>query len=142
MARRDRETAPMIMRRRTVGLSPASGYDLELLERYPMDSMLEVHAKRYRSLPQLRKYWRTLHKVVQATEAYPSAEALHEVLKFELGHTTPIKRLNGEVFYVTDSAALSSMDAITFSAYYDKAMQTIADHFGINPDDLMREGRE
>lgn len=128
-----RETAPILLRRTERGLEPRTRLSADLLAKYPLHADVEVTIKRRRSHPQLRLYWVMLHKVVEATDAFPDAEKLHEALKFELGFVSPMKLLDGRVAYVPDSAALTGMDADEFSRFFNKAAARLAEVCGFDP---------
>lgn len=129
----DREKAPLVLRRTERGLEPRSRLAADLLAQYAIGSDVEISVKKRRSHPQLRLYWVMLQKVVEATDAFPSAEHLHEALKVHLGFVTPMVSLSGKTFYVPDSAAMSKMDAAEFRRFFDKAAQLIAERFGFDP---------
>lgn len=94
---------------------------------------VEIIIKQRRSLPQLHAYWAMLSRVVEATDAFPSPEHLHEALKMDLGYFRPMKLLSGETVLVPDSVAFNKMTAPDFRAYFAKAEQLIAERFGIDP---------
>lgn len=133
MKRASRETAPITLRRTDRGLEPKSRMASDLLEKYPLHADVEVTIKRRRSHPQLRLYWVMLHKVVEATDSFPSAEKLHDALKFDLGFVTPMKLLDGRIAYVPDSAAMNGMDADEFRRFFDKAVARLAEVCGFDP---------
>ena len=120
-----KERPNMLMRRAKASLVPVSGYDDELLSEIPEGELVEVTTKRRRSLPQLRLYWGMLHRVVKATDAYPTAERLHEALKIALGFTTPIRLLDGSEAVIPDSCAFDKMDAGEFRIYMDRAVELL-----------------
>jgi hypothetical protein len=99
-------------------------------------AMVELTIKQRRSLPQLQAYWSMLSRVVEATDAFPSAEHLHEALKMDLGYFRPMKLLSGEIVFVPDSVAFNKMTAPAFREYFAKAEKLIAEKFGIDPQEL------
>lgn len=121
----DIERAPIMMRRTKSALVPVAAFDDEMLDQYPEGAEVDVIIKRRRSLPHHRLYWVTLARVVAATDAYPSAEHLHDALKMALGFTMPIRTLNGEIIYVPDSTAFGKMDAAQFKTFFDKAVELL-----------------
>lgn len=133
MKRASRETAPIVLRRTDRGLEPRSRLAADLLEKYPLHADVEVTIKRKRSHPQLRLYWVMLHKVVEATGAFPSAEHLHDALKFDLGMVSPMRLFDGRVVYVPDSAAMNGMDADEFRRFFDKAVARLSEVCGFDP---------
>lgn len=129
----DRERIPLILRRTERGLEPRSRQAADLLAAYALHSDVEVTIKKRRSLPQLRLYWSMLQNVVEATGAYPDAEHLHEAVKMELGMTSPMRLMTGEVVWVPDSVALSKMDSAQFQRFFDQAAELLARTYGFDP---------
>jgi hypothetical protein len=132
MAQTDREKCIMLMRKKGNGLFPSSPIDAEMLDAIEAGKDVEVTLKQRRSLPQLRAYWAWLGEVVAATEAYPSAEHMHEALKFSMGYTTQIKTLAGHVVTVPDSIAFSKMDAVEFNGFFKRAVRLVAEALGVD----------
>lgn len=129
----DRERAPITMRRTKAALVPVGPFDDEMLEQYPDGAIVEVSIKRRRSNPQNALYWATLAKVVAATDAYPSAESLHEAIKMALGYTMPVKTFDGKLMYLPDSTAFARMDAVQFKEFFERAMELLAKLTGSDP---------
>ena len=128
-----REAPALFMRVAHGGLVPSSPYDAELFSALPKGVDLEIVAKhRKRSLPQLRAYWAGLHATVKATECYPSAEHLHEAIKFHLGYTKPLKTVTGQTVHVPDSAAFDAMDANEFKTFLDRAQKLCLETYGLD----------
>ncbi|MDP1702619.1 MAG: hypothetical protein Q8L53_16905 [Aestuariivirga sp.] len=127
----DRERRICIVTRKGSGLWPVSAADEEIICGLSQMKEIEISFK-YRRVPeQLRAYWWFLSYVVEATEAYESAEHLHNAIKFELGYVKKMARLSGEIVIVPDSVALSAMDGMEFTEYFKKAEKLIAERFGI-----------
>jgi hypothetical protein len=135
----DREKTPIYCKVNPLGLSPSSAFDAELLDDYPKGSEVEITIKRKRSLPQLRLYWKLLHEVVTATDAYPSAEHLHDAIKMALGYTTPLQMLDGGTVQIPDSVAIARMDQQTFKQYFDRALELLSKLMGVDPMSLLAE---
>jgi len=129
----DRERMPLVLRRTERGLEPRSRLASDILSRYALHSDVEVTLKKRRSSPQNRMYWAMLQNVVDATDAYPSAEHLHDAIKLALGFTMPLKTISGEIVYVPDSTAFGKMDAARFKDFLDRAAALIAERFGFDP---------
>jgi hypothetical protein len=135
----DREKTPIYMKVNPLGLAPSSAFDAELLDDYPKGSEVEITIKRKRSLPQLRLYWKLLHEVVAATDAYPSAEHLHDALKMSLGYTIPLQTLDGATVHIPDSVAIARMDQRAFKQYFDRALELLSKLMGVDPLSLLAE---
>lgn len=129
----DREKIPLVLRRTERGLEPRSRQAADLLSSYALHSDVEVTIKKKRSLPQLRLYWKMLQSVVEATGAYPDAEHMHDAIKMELGMTTPMRLMSGQVVWIPDSVALSKMDSAQFQKFFDQAAKLLAETYGFDP---------
>lgn len=132
-----KEKRPIFMRRKSGTLVPVSAIDHDALQYVPEGQEIEINIRRRRSLPHQRRYWLILQKVVEATDAYPSAEHLHESLKCDMGYVRPMRELNGKLRIVPDSTAFEAMDQTEFTAYYERAMARLAEVFGVDPDELL-----
>lgn len=138
----DTERAPLILKRTQRGLEPTSKAAADLLSKYDIGSYVEVSVKQRRSPPQNAAYWADLARVVEATEAFPTAEALHNAIKMSLGYTTPVKNMAGEIVFVPDSTAFGKMDAPAFREFYARAERLIAEQLGIDLVELRTRGAD
>lgn len=129
----DREKIPLVLRRTERGLEPRSQLARDALSQYALHSDVEITVKKRRSLPQLRMYWAMLQNVVAATDAWATAEHLHDALKLDLGYTTPIKTVDGKLAMIPDSVALSKMDSAQFQKFFDAAAARLAEVCGFDP---------
>jgi hypothetical protein len=100
---------------------------------------VQVTVRQSRSGKHHRRYWAVLTKIVEATDSYPSADHLHESLKFALGYVRPMRHLSGKLTFIPDSTAFDAMDQVEFNACYERAMAKLAEAFGVNPDELLEE---
>jgi hypothetical protein len=115
-------------------LEPVCLGDADVLaDRAKLGEDVEVTIKKRRSLPQLRRYWKMLHDVVEATDDYPSAEHLHTAIKYRLNYTVPFKTFSHEMYFLPDSAAFSKMTAAEFRVFFDRAVKLLAEQYGIDP---------
>jgi hypothetical protein len=120
-----------IVTRKGSALVPVSQADEEIICGLSVGKEIEVTFKHRRIPAQLRAYWWFLSYVVEATDAYPTAEHLHDALKFALGYTRQMVTLSGEIVIVPDSVALSAMDGLEFTEYFKRVQRLIAERFGI-----------
>lgn len=104
-----------------------------MLEQYALDSVVEVSLRKRRSSTQNALYWAMLQRVVDATGAYPTAPHLHDALKLELGYTTPMRTLSGEIRFIPDSTSFGKMDAAQFRTFFDAAAAKLAEVYGFDP---------
>lgn len=133
MAKRSKESAGLVVRKGMKGLYPASPFDAEQLDAFPVGTEFRAASLTKRSLPQHRTYWRALSGVVAATEAWPTAEHLHRALKRDLGYVTTVLGLNGKPFEDEDSTAFDAMNQEQFQAYFNTAMKRLAEVVGYDP---------
>lgn len=133
MSKTRKDAPPLVLRRTERGLEARSRLAADELGKFALHSDVEVSIKKKRSLPQLRMFWAMLHNVVEATGAYPTAEHLLDAMKVEMGYTTPMRLLSGDVVFVPDSIALSRMDSAQFRAFFDKAVELLARTYGFDP---------
>lgn len=134
--------ADVLLRRSGLILSPADGLAEHEIERFPLGRDLRCTLKRARSQPHNRLYWSCLHRVAENLDQAITAQALHEWLKLRLGYTVPISLRSGKVEWVPDSTAFDRMDQPRFNEYSAAAFDMIKVGFGIDPEDVKREGRE
>lgn len=139
MPRRSKDSAGLIMRKGTKGLYPASAFDAEQLDAFPIGTEFRAASMTKRSLPQHRTYWKALSVVVGATDLWPTPEHLHSALKRDLGYVTVVTGLNGKPFEDEDSTAFDAMNQEAFKAYFDKAMQRLAEVVGFDPLQFLKE---
>ncbi len=76
-----------------------------------------------------------LSNVVPATGGtpFPTATALHEALKLDLGYVSFQRHLDGKVTAVPDSTAFNSMDQAEFKAFFEAAVKRITEVFHFDP---------
>lgn len=133
MSKRAKDTAGLIVRKGPKGLFPASPFDYEQLSGFPIGTEFMVRSLTKRSLPQHRTYWRALSLVCQATDAWPTAEHLHDALKRDLGYVEMATGMDGKQFARAESTAFDAMGQEEFQAYFNRAMARIAEATGIDP---------
>lgn len=122
------------------GLRAHTPSDAEMLVSLPIGKVFEIVPVSQRSNKQLRTYWKALGLVVKATGKWPSAEKLHDDIKFTLGYRTLVANLKtGEVTENVDSIALDKMEHDVFCKFMTDAMDLIADHVGFDPLQFLQE---
>lgn len=129
----DADRMPILLHRTRLGLEARSREARDVLEKYALGAVVEVTLRKRRSSTQNALYWAMLQRVVDATGAYPTAPHLHDALKLELGYTTPMKTLSGEIRYIPDSTAFGKMDAALFRTFFDAATAKLAEIYGFDP---------
>lgn len=119
-------------------LSPVSAWDAELLADYANGAEFDLVPRGKRSRQHNGMYWVQLGQIVKATEAFASADKMHEWIKLRLGYVSPILGPQGQVVGMTvDSTAFNAMDQAAFGAFYEKAAALIAAEMGIDLADVV-----
>ena len=137
----DADRLPMLMKRTPGGLSPVDAFDTERLDKYALGATVEVRVHQRRSTQHHRLYWAVLSRVSENCEQFPKAELLHDALKRHLGYVKRVQTITGEVCFIPDSTAFAAMDQSEFNAFFDRAMQVIAEFVipGVDPIALVKE---
>lgn len=116
------------------GLSPTTAYDFEMLEKMAIGQEFDLIPDKRRSSKHTRTYWLALHRVVQATGRWPTAEHLHDELKLACGFYRTCVNLNtSQTMLVVDSIAFNKMSQQEFKVYMDSAMQKLSEAIGFDP---------
>lgn len=101
----------------------------------PGDTVL-VRIRRARNPRHHRLYWGMVRTVVEATGRWPSPEALHRWLKYELGLFTVVAVDRHKFIVEWDSTDFMSMGQDRFSEFFERAVVAICLETGIDPLDL------
>lgn len=102
-------------------------------------STVMVEIRQPRNLRHHRKYWALLNKVVTATGRWPTAEACHRWVKWELRMFVPIAQKNGLMVIEWDSTDFNTMSQQKFGEFYERALNCIALETGIDAESLRAE---
>lgn len=132
------EHPPIYVIRRGDTLQPEMQADAEMIRKMKSGERIRVDLRTGRSPAKLRLYWSFLAKVIEATGAAPSAEALHELVKLETGFTTPIK-VKGYTVLVPRSIAFGAMSEQEFDLFLTNSFAFIAETFGVTPEQAFGE---
>lgn len=116
-------------------LVPEMALDGELIQRFNSGERIKVTLSTGRSPPKLRWYWAYLGRIVKATACAGSPEALHDVIKLEVGMTSPVK-VKGFTVLVPKSVAFSSMSEPEFDDFLKLATEWIAANLHLTPEDV------
>jgi hypothetical protein len=139
MAKKKSDKPAIMFTKGPRGLSPATAYDQEELERFPVGTSFEVKPMDARGHDQLGFYWTVLNRVVKATDLWPTAEHLHDAIKRELGYLTISYDMLGKPRVVVDSIALEKMGDNDRSDFIEKAFGLLAEKIGVDPVSLIPE---
>lgn len=127
------ETPPVWVIRQGNALVGEFMADREWIARQPAGERIKVSLHTGRSPVKLRWYWAFLGRVVKATDCAPSPETLHDVVKLHTGFVTPVM-VKGFAVAVPKSIAFSKMTEAEFSEFLEKAIEWIAQAYGITPE--------
>lgn len=126
-------------------LVPLAEWDREQLERIGEGAEVTARVRRGRSVDHHRWYWAALSTLVSDTpigNTYPTKENLHEALLLSTGQTTaiwhPVEHCR---VLVPCSTSFAAMDQTAFNEYTAEAFKLIAEHFGIDVDEVMQRGK-
>lgn len=107
-----------------------------LQDRY-RSGLVRVEVKKPRSCKHNGLYWSQLQDIIDSgATRYPTAPHLHDAIKMECGFVQPVYRLDGSVELVPDSTAFDKMTQADFNAFYERAMEMIQTHLGIDVSQL------
>jgi hypothetical protein len=121
-------------------LQPLQPVDAEILSHQQPGAIFRLSHAARRSNPQNRLYWAILGRAVEATGRWPNAEVLHRVMLIELGYCTTARSVDGKSWVLQpDSTAFAAMRGDTFKGYFDRAIELLAEHTGIDPLALVQE---
>lgn len=131
------ETAPIYVIRYGDKLVGEMQADRDAIERFKSGERIRVDMRTGRSPARLRFYWQLLNRLIDATDCAPNSEALHSVIKLDLGHATPVRLRNGMTVLVPSSIAFDKMTEQDFETYLNRAIEWIGQSFGVTPEQLM-----
>jgi hypothetical protein len=131
------EHAPIYVQRRGDTLIPEMQADAEMIRKMKTGERIRIDIRTGRSPSRLRFYWQLLNRLVEATDCAPNSEALHSVIKLDLGHATPVRLRNGMTVLVPSSVAFDKMTEEDFANFLERAIEWIGANYGVTPDQLM-----
>ncbi len=127
----------ILMKRSQFGLAPLSAQDDERISDFALGAVVEVSVSQPRSGPNHRHYWGVLNALIRAeVTPFNSAKELDDALKLSCGVTEMRQNLYGETTIVPGSISYAKKDEAQFTEYKRKAFRLLAEHYGINVDDL------
>jgi hypothetical protein len=136
-----REKPAIYVMRQGDTLRPEFEADAEWIRRQPTGTRIKISLHSGRSPARLGLYWSLLGRLVRATDCAPTAEALHEAIKLDLGFVQRV-RLKGMTVLVPGSVAFDKMTEAEFGEYLERAIEWMATNYGVTPDDLLNDNKE
>ncbi|RVI91849.1 hypothetical protein [Sinorhizobium meliloti] len=134
------EAPPIYVQRQGDKLAGEMQMDREAIARFNAGDRIKVTLHTGRSPSRLRFYWQMLGKLVAATDCAPNAEALHSVIKLDLGYATPVRLKNGMTVLVPGSIAFDRMTEEEFGNFLERAIGWIAQNYGVTSEEIMNGG--
>ena len=134
------ETAPIYVQRQGDKLAGEMQMDRDAIAKFNAGDRIKVVLHTGRSPSRLRFYWQMLGKLVDATDCAPNAEALHSVIKLDLGYANPVRLRNGMTVLVPGSIAFDRMTEQEFGNFLDRAIAWVTQHYGVTPEEIMNNG--
>ncbi len=92
-----------------------------------------------RNMRQHNKYFALLSRVVQASDDWPSVEALSFDIALELKRGTYIVAKDGTSHFRPDSRAVASMPKAEFERLYEDTMKLLTKWLGCDPEMLLED---
>lgn len=131
------EAPPIFVHRQGDKLAGEMQLDRDAIARFTAGDRIKITMHTGRSPSRLRFYWQFLGKLVGATDCAPNAEALHSVIKLDLGYATPVRLKNGMTVLVPGSIAFDRMTEQEFGNFLDRAIAWIGTNYGVTPEEIM-----
>lgn len=86
-----------------------------------------------------RRYFALLNRVVQASDDWPSVEALSFDIMLELKRGTYVVAKDGSSHFRPDSRAVASMPKAEFERLYEDTMKLLTKWLGCDPEMLLED---
>ena len=124
---------PILMQKCRDGWQPYGGHSVPMLDALPTGQVMTCKPRKGRTLPRNGAYWVGLHKAVDATEAWPTANHLHADLKKICGYVEYyISPLTGREEIRVQSTSFDKMSEAEFAAYFRLAQAKFINSMGFD----------
>lgn len=135
--KREPVVADVMLVKRLNGLHAANDHSAELIRSLVQGEVVRATIRKPRNVQFHRKFFALLQLVHEATDAWPTVEALLIDLKFRLGHVESVQLSTGETIRLPKSISFAKMDDLQFSEFFNRALRELCDMAGgIREDDL------
>jgi hypothetical protein len=111
------------------GLVPSLPMDEEMLSKWAFNSILECDVKKPRNVAFHRKFFALVGIVFKNQDKYISQDDLLTEIKLKTGHYKEHITTKGEIIYLPKSISFAKMDEMSFSSFYDKAVDVVLQYF-------------
>lgn len=121
-------------------LLPADQPAEESLATYKRDAEVFVTIRKPRNIGQHRLLFALLRKVRENSDRWADEECLLHDLKLATGlYTTHTNLLTGEIYPRAESISFAAMPQQRFEEWFNKALATLAEYLGTDPEILLAE---
>lgn len=129
------DRAPDALVQRTPhGWAPYGPHSAAMIEALPLGQVCRLIPRKGRTVPRNAAYWVGLQQAVAATDAWPTAQHLHEDLKRLCGYVDHYHNpLTGRDEIRPQSTAFAKMSEAEFAAFFRLAQMRFATVMGFDP---------
>ena len=133
--------AKIFLKKHLNALHPADRESDEHLKKIKSGVVFSVEIKRPRNYENHKRYFNLLKLVIENQESFKNIEQLKEAIKFELGYTELIRKMDGTFIEKPKSISFASMNEDSFQAYFSASIDVIIKYIlpGIDRQDLINE---
>lgn len=125
---------PILMQKTPRGWLPYGSHSAKMIDELVMGQVITCTPRKGRTLPRNAAYWAGLQNAVEATDAWPTPDHLHQDLKRLCGYVDHYHNpLTGRDEIRVQSTAFSKMSESEFSAYFRLAQQRFISAMGFDP---------
>jgi hypothetical protein len=131
----------IFLRKHLSALHPADAEAEEHLKKIKSGVVFSAEIKRPRNFGNHKRYFALLNLAYENQEKFASVEQLKEAIKFELGHTSLVRMMDGTFIEVPKSINFASMEETAFQDYFSRSIDVILKHIlpGVERQDLLNE---
>lgn len=125
--------------KRGLTMAPANAPAREIVARLKEGSAAFLELWQPRNMAFHRRYFALLNRIVQATDDWPSVEALGFDIMLELKRGTFIVAKDGSQHFRPDSRSVASMPKADFERLYEDTMKLLTKWLGCDPEMLLED---
>ena len=132
----------LYLRRTLTGFAADDEASADAMRGYKVGDVYRANVVKPRNIKNHRRYWALINLVYQNTDAYKSADQLHQHLKILAGHCSPVvSKATGETWWIPESISFGSMDEIQFQDFWRRVILVVQEHIlpGVDVDAVQYE---